>query len=79
MTLKSLLIPSGKYPLTAVDTWVVRWQGREDKYYMGTVPCVEVFVSDVEANQFAESLRNAFRLLHLSGEGTEVVVARNRT
>lgn len=55
--------------------WYVRWESRYDKYGSSTQPEVEAFTSEQQANEFAESLRKAFKLIkHTSG--TNVLVSK---
>lgn len=61
--------------IKVVATWLVRWHSRHNAYSSGTTPEVEVFTSRESAEEFAHSLRAAFRLLrHTSG--TEITVTR---
>lgn len=57
----------------SVQYWKVCWQSRYDSYSWGTSPEMEVFLSKEEAERFAESLRNAFKLIrHTSGNQVTV-------
>jgi hypothetical protein len=64
--------------IEVVRTWTVRWTGRTDPFNSGTVPYVEVFTDNHSANEFAKSLRSAFALLRITGDGTEVFVKENK-
>lgn len=61
----------------AVKTWTVMWHSRYDEYASGTKKEFEVFVSEEAANDFANDLRTAFKLIkHTSGN--EVRVTANQ-
>lgn len=57
----------------AVPLWQVRWLSRYNEYHSGTKPEVRGFSSRQAADDFAESLRTAFKLLrHTSGTKVEI-------
>lgn len=58
----------------AVQLWRVRWHGRKGVHISFTEPHVEGFPTQAEADYFADGLRAAFRLLRITGEGTNVTV-----
>ena len=60
----------------AVQLWEVRWMSRCGKWHTDIKPAIEAFTSADDANAFAESLRNAFSLLHHTGEGTDVIITK---
>ncbi len=63
--------------IKVAQTWEVRWQSRYGEYSGSVRPELESFLTEKEANDFAESLRAAYKLLrHTSG--TEVSVAKAR-
>lgn len=59
----------------AVQMWEVRWHSRYGQYSGDTRPELECFPSQEEAESFAESLRNAFKLIRHSF-GTWVAVQK---
>ena len=57
--------------------WEVRWHSRHGQYSSDTRPELETFLSEAEANDFATSLENAFRLIrHSSGTSIDVLKAK---
>lgn len=60
----------------AVQLWEVRWHSVKVTYKGGSCrfkPEIEAFTNSGEAESFANSLRKAFSLVRLSGEGLEDV------
>lgn len=61
----------------AHSSLVVRWESRHGEFHGDTKPEVEIFPLKEDAEAFAESLRNAFRLIrHKSG--TKVTISENK-
>lgn len=59
--------------IEVAQLWEVRWKSRHGPYHSDVRPEVEAFPSRQAAEEFAESLRNAFDLVrHTSG--TKVTV-----
>lgn len=59
--------------IEAVQLWEVRWRSRHGQFNSDTRDEIEAFPSEVEAQRFAEALRNAFRLIrHSSGDSVKV-------
>ena len=57
-----------------VQLWEVRWYSRNGVYSQDTKPEIECFINEEDAKKFAQSLRNAFKLIrHTSGTKVEVV------
>jgi hypothetical protein len=53
----------------AVQLWEVRWTSRHGEYSSDTRPEMEAFTSPEAAHEFADALKNAFKLLrHTSGD-----------
>jgi hypothetical protein len=79
MQFKWLKVPSTNETkeVRAVQLYTVRWSGRTNAYQSGLYPKVEGFEAKEQAEEFAESLRQAFKLLGMTGEGTSVVVSSN--
>jgi len=77
MQIKWLKIPFGEKNIPAAKTWRVSWFGRAGEFYGNIFPCVEVFVDEQSAHEFAVSLRNAFKILKISGDKTGVKVELN--
>ena len=60
----------------AVQLWYVRWTARYGKYAHDTKEVMEAFTTPEEAQEFKESLENAFQLLqHTSG--TRIKIEKN--
>ena len=61
---KRLVIPSTeKIEIEAVESWSVRWFSRYGSYSGDIREEVEVFINKDEAALFAQSLRDAFKLI----------------
>lgn len=77
ISLKKLLIPSGSKEIDAAKTWSVRWRSyKHDLDFDGT-EYVEVFVTKQEADEFADSIKNAFAIIK-QRSNTEVSVVANQ-
>jgi hypothetical protein len=75
---KKINIPTGDTKeLVALENWTVKWRSRYGDFSHETTEECEVFTSREDANQFAEALRDAFKLLKYSN-GTEVNVKRTK-
>ena len=76
---KKLTVPFTNWTrqVEAVQLWEVRWRSRHGQYCSDTQPEVEVFTSPEDAHAFADSLRNAFRLIRHS-DGDTITIARAR-
>jgi hypothetical protein len=73
--LKTLLMPfSNKTKsVDAVQLWEVRWTSRHGEFSGMTSTELEGFTSEELANEFAQALRNAFKLIkHSSGNRVTV-------
>jgi len=72
---KKLLIPSGeKTEVVAYNSWIVRWRSAS---FDGSSLCYtrdesEIFPSEVDAEKFAQSLKDARGLLKDSGGGIKI-------
>ena len=61
----------------AIQLWEVRWYSRYGEWNGNISPELEAFPTEADALTFADSLRNAFKLIrHTSG--TRVTVERAR-
>lgn len=71
---KKIFIPNGqKEPVTAYETWVVRWRSRYGQYVSDTQDECEIFTTKEDAEKFAIQLKEAFKLIkHSSGNRVEV-------
>lgn len=59
--------------IEAVQLWEVRWRSRHGQFHADTRPEMEAFPSEIEAQRFADALRNAFKLIrHSSGDAVSV-------
>lgn len=67
---KKLTVPTTNdvEEIDTVQTWQVRWLSRHDKWHDSLRPELEVFLSEEAANLFAESLRNAYKLVRNTHE-----------
>jgi hypothetical protein len=65
MESKSLTVPVSTKTTTAtsVQLWEVRWRSRHGAFSGDLRPEVECFTSEEAADEFATSLRNAFKLI----------------
>lgn len=63
---------------SGVDTWVVEWTRRYGKYSDDTEQCFQAFTDENEANEFADSLRRAHRLIG-NTSGTTVTVKKQNS
>ena len=76
---KELVVPASNATktITVAQTWEVRWESRHGRYSGDTRPEIEVFLSEKEADDFAVSLRNSFKLVrHSSGTAVKVEKAK---
>ena len=76
---KKLTVPENNdtKEIEAIQLWEVRWCSRNGEYHGCTKQELEAFPTNQEAIEFAEALRNAFRLIrHTSGNRVEVERAR---
>lgn len=75
--LKKLTVPftNATRETDAVQLWEVRWTSRYGEYHYCTKPEMEAFTSPEAADEFAESLRNAFKLIRHT-DGTKVTVRK---
>ena len=48
---------------SGVDTWVVEWTRRYGKYHGDTEQCYQAFTDKDEAEDFADSIRRAHKLI----------------
>lgn len=84
---KELFIPSGeKTTVVAYNSWVVRWTkvrsvsyNSGDSFSFRETPEAEIFPSEIDANRFADQLREAFKLLRQTGDATRVKVESNQS
>jgi hypothetical protein len=85
---KELFIPSGeKTTVIAYNSWVVRWY-KLSTYEYSTIkgqfgftsaPECEIFPSEIDAEKFAEQLREAFKFLRITGDFSKVKVEANQS
>jgi hypothetical protein len=61
---------------SCVQLWQVRWESRWGAFNSDISPEIEAFTSKEEAEQFADSLKDAFALLKHRGDGTDVTIAK---
>ena len=75
---KKIKFPSGQQKtVEAAETWRVSWYSRYGEYFGNTREEVEVFFSEKDAKDFADSLRNAFKLLRHKSLTTVTVKKNN--
>lgn len=72
MFFKKLTVPTDNSTkqVEVVQTWEVRWRSRHGQYSGNTRDECEIFTNKDEAHSFAESLRNAFKLIRHVGSDT---------
>jgi len=61
----------------AVQLWIVKWLSRYDQYSSSTKTEFEAFTDENKANEFAQSLRNAFKLIRHTSD-TNVIVYKQK-
>lgn len=78
---KKLKIPSGeKTEVVAYKSWTVRWyswHGSNTNYPHQYTQC-EIFPSEIDANNFAAALKEAYKLVRCSGDCFDVWVQENQ-
>ena len=58
---------------SGVETWIVEWTKRVGQYSSDTRQCYQAFTNKQEANDFADSIRRAHKLIgNTSGTGVYV-------
>ena len=69
LNLRKLFIRSrDTISIDVVDTWEVRWYSRHGEFSGDVRTEVMIFVTEVEAEEFAQALKDAFKLIqHTSG------------
>lgn len=60
---------------SGVDTWVVEWTRRYGIFSGDTEQCYQAFTDENEANEFADSIRRAHKLIG-NTSGTQVSVRK---
>lgn len=61
---------------SGIDTWVVRWTKRWGAYHGETTECYQAFTNKKEAEEFAESIRRAHKLIG-NTSGTRVSITKS--
>lgn len=75
---KLLRIPSGTKNIEAVQMWEVRWTSLHGRYScLDQKPELEAFCSEELANEFAQALRDAFKLVGTTAH-TRVIVSKKK-
>lgn len=75
---KKINIPTGEEKtIEAAETWRVSWKSRYGRYADDTKSEAEFFFSEKDANDFANRLRDAFKLIRHSS-GNTVSVEKNK-
>lgn len=65
---------------SGVDTWVVEWTRRYGKYNGDTEQCFQAFTNKDEAEDFANSIRRAHKLIgNTCWSETEVIVKHQKS
>ena len=66
---KLLTVPfeNGTRQIEVVQLWEVRWMSRHGEYSGDVAPQIETFTTREAADNFATSLRNAFKLIRHTG------------
>lgn len=75
--IRSLIVPRSNETKTidVAQLWDVRWNSRHGEYSGDIRPQLECFTSEEAADAFAESLRNAFKLIRTTS-GNNVFVTK---
>ena len=69
----------GTQQLTSgVDTWVVEWTRRYGEFHGQTEQCFQAFTNEEEANEFADSIKRAHKLIG-NTSGTYVSVNKQKS
>ena len=63
---------------SGVDTWIVEWTRRYGKYSGDTEQCYQAFTNKEEAEEFADSIRRAHKLIGNTSE-TYVSVKKQKS
>ena len=63
---------------SSVDTWIVEWTRRYGQFSNQTEQCYQAFTSKDEAEDFADSIRRAHRLIG-NTSGTYVSVTKQKS
>lgn len=82
--LAKLIVPESNETkeIDVAQTWEVRWYGLQLSWdfprytFAKEVPHMEVFTDETQAQEFAQSLRQAFQLVRVSHAGGAVSVAK---
>ena len=70
------IFKNGTKQLTSgVDTWIVKWTKRYGEFAGNTEQCYQVFTNKEEADEFADSIRRAHKLIG-NTSGTRVSVKK---
>lgn len=73
------IFKKGTKELTSgVDTWIVEWTRRYGAFSNQTEQCYQAFTSKDEAEDFADSIRRAHRLIG-NTSGTHVSVTKQKS
>jgi hypothetical protein len=73
------IFKKGTRELTSgVDTWIVEWTRRYGEYSHQTEQCYQAFTNKDEAEDFADSIRRAHRLIG-NTSGTYVSVTKQKS
>jgi hypothetical protein len=70
---KEVPLTNATKEVEAVQLWEVEWKGRDGPFSSDVRREWEVFTSEEQAAEFAESLRRAFKLLRITSD-TEVTM-----
>ena len=63
---------------SGVDTWIVEWTRRYGKFSDDTEQCFQAFTDKDEADEFADSIRRAHKLIG-NTSGTSVTVTKQKS
>lgn len=65
---KKIKVPAdGEKELTAYEHWAVRWIGTNGYYHGDQIDLVEFFLNEPDAKDFANKLKEAFKLTKCVG------------
>ena len=77
MSMINIFKKGTKQLTSGVDTWIVEWTRRHGQYAGDTKQCYQAFTDKEEAEEFADSIRRAHKLIG-NTSGTYVSVTKNK-
>lgn len=78
MSIINIFKKETKQLTSGVDTWIVKWTRRYGQYSSDTEQCYQAFTNEKEAEEFADSIRRAHKLIG-NTSGTYVSVKKQNS